>query len=65
MKLREFKIKLDQLKEEYLDLEVHILTEMEGFQHEQMLGDIAIPTSYVYPDPVGVPNRIVLLPVEF
>lgn len=68
MKLREFKALLDKLKDEHLDLEVHILTEMNNVQHEQLLGGLAVPTSYKYfedPNPVGVPTRIVLYPEGF
>lgn len=65
MKLRDVKIMLDKLKDEHLDLEVHILTEMNGVQHEQVLGDLAIPTSYKDQNPVGIPNRIVLIPEGF
>jgi len=68
MTLRELITRLNKLaeREELLDLQVNLITETKKSQVEQALGDIAVPTSYTYPDLVsGRPNRIVLCSENF
>lgn len=72
MKLRELRDRINKLceeKENLLDLEVHLITEIEGLQQEQICGGIAVPTLYTYkenePKTEGIPQRIVIFPEDF
>lgn len=67
MTLRELIARLNKLaeREELLDLKVTLITETKKSQVEQALGDIAVPTTYTFPNPVGTPNRIVLCSKNF
>lgn len=47
------------------DIDVHVITEVDGVQHEQLLGDVVVAVRYLEGEETGTPVKLMLVPEGF